>query len=215
MPTDLDRLLELAAPQSHWIALDIAVGDGQTALALAPRLARVVALDLNAETTTGDAENLPFEAGSFDLVTCRLAAHRFADCFRFMQECARLLKPAGRLLIEDLLAPDDERAARYVNAFERLRDPAHNRAFADYEWRGLYLDAGLSVEHSETITQSDVQLIPWAQQSDSTPYIIDRLQIMLAQAPSAVADWLNPQCAGTSDAAFDQHTIIIVGSKPS
>src|SRR3979411_3323399 len=42
----LARLVELAAPQPAWTALDIATGAGHVALALAPRLAHVVAADL-------------------------------------------------------------------------------------------------------------------------------------------------------------------------
>src|SRR5260370_18353131 len=39
----LPRLVELAAPQPAWIALDIATGAGHMALALAPHLAHMVA----------------------------------------------------------------------------------------------------------------------------------------------------------------------------
>ncbi len=228
---DLERLLELAQPQPDWLALDVATGGGHTALKFAPHVARVVASDLTlpmlqaARTfmtgqrvssvvySLGDAENLPFAAGVFDLVTCRIAPHHFPDCFRFVQECARVLQPGGRLLIEDHIAPEDERAARYIDAFERLRDPSHVRAFADYEWRGMFLDAGLSVTHSERFVKSGSKLVPWAERQGCAPDVVERLQVMLAQAPSAVAEWLNPQCVGTADAAFDHNYIIILGTK--
>lgn len=228
---DLARLVELAGPQPDWLALDVATGGGHTALKFAPLVGRVVAVDLtpkmlvaargfiskqaatNVTYTAGDAEQLPFASHSFDLVTSRIAPHHFPDCFRFVQECARVLKPGGRLLIEDNTVPDEERAARYVDSFERLRDPSHHRLYAPYEWQGMFLDAGLTVEHSEVLTKSGTQLMDWAERQGCTPYVIDRLQIMLAQAPDAVRDWLNPRCAGTKDATFDHHYALVLGRK--
>ena len=165
------------------------------------------------ELIEGDAENLPFARNSFDLVTCRIAPHHFPDGFRFVQECARVLSPGGLLLVEDHLAPDDERAAGYVNAFERLRDPSHHRTYAEYEWRGMFLDAALAVEHTETLVKPDTKLVPWAERQGCAPDTIQRLQVLLAQVPAAVAEWMRPQCVGTADAAFDHHYIILVGSK--
>jgi SAM-dependent methyltransferase len=229
---DLERLLAVAQPQLTWVALDVATGGGHTALKFAPRVARVVVSDLtpamlhaarefvvgqgigNAVFSAGDAEKLPFASNTFDLVTCRIAPHHFPDCFRFVQECARVLKPGGMLLIEDQLVPDDERAARYVDAFERLRDPSHHRIYADIEWRGMFLDAGLTVEHVEHFAKPDRKLIPWAEVQDCSPQDIEHLQIMLAQAPAAVAEWWQPRCVGTTDATFTHNYIIIMGKKP-
>lgn len=230
---DLDRLAALAQPQPDWLALDVATGGGHTALRFAPLVRQVVASDLtpamlaaarafireqgahNVVFTAGDAEDLPFADGVFDLVTCRIAPHHFPDCFRFVAGCARVLKPGGALLVEDQLVPDDDRAARYLDAFERLRDPSHHRIYAEYEWRGMFLDAGLTVEHAESLVKPGGKLLPWAERQGCPPEIIARLQVMLAQAPQAVAAWMNPSCAGTPDAAFDHHYIIMLGRKPA
>ena len=115
--------------------------------------------------------------------------------------------------MEDQLVPEDDRAARYLDAFERLRDPSHQRIYADYEWRGMFLDAGLTVASSEAFIKPDRKLIDWAEMQGSTPAVIDRLQVMLAQAPSVVAEWMQPKCVGTPDAMFTHHYIIIVGRK--
>ncbi len=228
---DLDRLLALAAPQPEWTVLDIATGGGHTALAFAPHVRRVVAADLtpamlraaqrflaergaaNIVFAAADAENMAFADSAFDLVTCRIAPHHFPDCFRFVRECARVLRPGGLLLIEDHLLPEDDRAARYIDAFERLRDPSHHRAYAEYEWRGLFLDAGLSVEHTKTLRRSAGGLVAWAARQGCTPETIERLQVMLVQAPDAVRAWLNPRCAGAPDADFDHSYIIIAGRR--
>ncbi len=46
-----------------------------------------------------NAEHLPFEDHSFDVVTCSEALEQIADPSRAIQEMARVLKPEGRLLL--------------------------------------------------------------------------------------------------------------------
>jgi len=227
--SDLDRLVAIAQPQPDWRVLDVATGGGHTALKFAPHVQQLVAADLtfnmleaarnHLQEQTGtirfiqaDAEHLPVPNNTFDLITCRIAPHHFPDVFRFVRECTRVLKPGGILLVQDHLLPDDEAAARYVDSFERLRDPSHVRAYAEYEWQGLYLDAGLTILHSESLTKSHV-FIPWAERQGCTPETITRLEVMLIQAPPIAKAWLNPACVGTSDATFNNHHIIISGQK--
>lgn len=227
---DLDLLLAMVAPQPHWHALDVATGGGHTALKLAPHVASVVASDLtpamldaaagfvgpqaaNVRYAASDAERLAFAAGSFDLVTCRIAPHHFPDAFRFVQECARVLKPGGSLVVQDHAAPDDERAARYIDAFERLRDPSHHHAYAVYEWQGMLLDAGLRVERVETLRRTH-ELLPWAQRQSCPPEVIERLHLLLEQAPAEVRAVMNPQHPGTPAATFDDRHLLILGKKP-
>ena len=226
---ELARMIELAQPQTDWLALDVATGGGHTARTFAPYVQQMIAADIaltmlqaaratidapNVVYTVSDAENLSFRSGLFDLVACRIAPHHFPDVFRFVQECNRVLKPGGVLLVEDLSVPDDERAARYIDSFYRLRDPSHHRCYAIYEWRGMFLDAGLEVEHVETLGHI-LDLIPWAEQQACSPAVIERLQILLKQAPQAVAEHLRPFAVGTSDASYTQVQAIIMGRKPS
>lgn len=228
---DLERLVELAQPKTGCLMLDIATGGGHTALKFTPLVGQVVALDLtpkmlkaargfitekgvaNVAFTGGDAEQLPFAAHTFDLVICRIAPHHFPDCWTFVQEAARVLKPGGKLIVQDNTVPDDERAARYVDAFERLRDPSHHRMYAGYEWQGMFLDAGLTVENLELVHKPDANLVEWASVQGQSAGVIERLQVMLMQAPEAARGWLNPHAAGTVDATFDHHYVVIVGRK--
>jgi ubiquinone/menaquinone biosynthesis C-methylase UbiE len=227
---DLDQLLAFAVPRPHWIALDIATGGGHTALKLAPHVRQVIALDLssvmlqaartfhhnkgmdNIVYLRSDAELLPFEDKSLDLITCRIAPHHFPYVHRFVMDAARVLRPGGRLVIQDQVVPEIKRAAAYLEAFERLRDPSHNHAYNEYEWRGMFLDAELRIEQM-TMLRKTHSLVPWAQMQDCPPDVIARLQIMLVQAPQAVADFVRPVAAGTPDARFDHVNILISGIK--
>lgn len=227
---DLDRLLEIAAPQSDWLALDVATGGGHTALKIAPHVHTVVASDfampMLAEAQTfiraqgarnviyshADAESLPFADSTFDLVTCRVAAHHFPDAFKFVQESARVLRSGGRLVIQDHLLPDSKAAAEYIEAFETLRDPSHHRAFNDAEWRGMFLDADLMIDHVERLARP-TKMLPWAERQGCPPDVIERLHVLMLQAPEAVKAWMNIACAGTDDASFDHVYILIAGHK--
>jgi hypothetical protein len=125
-----------------------------------------------------------------------------------------VLKPGGLLLVQDLSVPDDERAARYIDSFYRLRDPSHHRCYAPYEWRGMFLDAGLNVEHTETFEHT-IHLIEWADQQACSPAVVERLQILLKQAPKAVIEHLHPFAVGTPDAFYVQVHVLLMGRKPS
>jgi ubiquinone/menaquinone biosynthesis C-methylase UbiE len=228
--SDLDRLLEIAQPQPGWVVLDVATGGGHTALQFAPHVARVVASDLTPEmlaaaqahvTAQGatnvtfrlaDAEALPFEEATFDLVTCRIAPHHFADAPHFVRESARVLKPGGSLIIQDHLRPDGEETARYVEAMEKLRDPSHNRAYSEPEWRAMFRQAGLTVTHVERLIRRHA-FLPWAERQGCTPDVIARLGELLAHAPASAAAWLQPEQLGTPEATFANPHLIIAGQK--
>lgn len=227
---ELERLIELVQPKPDWRTLDVATGGGHTALTFSRYVQDSIAYDLtfpmlqaarqhiraqgvtNVMFVSGDAENLPFAPASFQLVTCRIAAHHFPDVFKFVQACYRVLAAGGVLLVQDQVLPNDKQAAHYVDSFEALRDPSHNRGYNEYEWRGMFLDADFVVEHSEIIIKRH-DLLPWAQRLGCIPITLERLQVMLLQAPPRVKEWMLPEYAGTDYATFCNRHMIIMGRK--
>ena len=224
--SDLDRLLEIAQPQSHWQALDVATGGGHTALKFAPHVAHVVASDLtprilesaqkhiaaqgvdNVSFRQADAEDLPFEPASFDLVTCRIAPHHFPNVQRFLQECSRVLRPDGRLILQDHLLPLDDRSARFVDDFERRRDPSHNRAFNQVEWAQLGARADLQIEYSETY-RKEHDFLTWVQRQGHGESVLSELVDMLRGAPPIARAWIRPQQLDTPQATTENRHILI------
>jgi ubiquinone/menaquinone biosynthesis C-methylase UbiE len=164
---DLPLLAEWLDPQPSWRVLDIATGGGHVARTLAPLVASVVATDLtpemldaaraaleqagcdNVEYAEADAEALPFGDAEFDAVVYRIAPHHFGDPARFVAEVARVLKPGGRFVLIDNVAPDDAPLATLMNAFERLRDPSHVRALSVPEWQHLFSAEGLKPRQAQ------------------------------------------------------------------
>jgi ubiquinone/menaquinone biosynthesis C-methylase UbiE len=228
--TDLDRLVQIANPQTGWTVLDVATGGGHTALRFASHTRLVVASDLtlamlwtarqhitskgagNILFSAADAEDLPFPAGAFDLVTCRIAPHHFNDCARFVQEAGRTLKSGGLLLVQDHVLPDDPETAGAIETFEKLRDPSHHRAFTEQEWAGMFRQAGLRVTHIERVHQRH-QFLPWAERQGCSSEIVERLARMLKQAPPAVLSWMQPQGLDTPELSFANQHVIIAGKK--
>src|SRR5207248_8157614 len=72
----------------------------------------------NAALVVTPAEHLPFLDASFDLATCRLAAHHFIDVSAAFREIHRVLRPGGRFMLSDSYAPDDEALDRFINTLE-------------------------------------------------------------------------------------------------
>lgn len=225
---DLNRLVEIANPQANWLVLDVATGGGHTALKFAPYVSKVIATDItpkmlsaaeqfirkqgvtNVVFAPADAENLPFTDDTFDLVTCRIAPHHFPDCAGFIREANRVLKTGGGLLIQDHVLPKDEAAAHFIDLFERLRDPSHNRAFRDLEWENMFKQAGLQVFHTEEIIKHH-QLQPWAERQGCSLETIQQLTGLLLKATPIAAEWLQIEKSDTSGLSFINHHILIAG----
>lgn len=149
---DLNTLIEMAQAEKSDLALDAATGGGHTANALAPLVKQVTALDLtpemlasakkfitdnghsNVEFVEGDAENMPFDDETFDIVTCRIAPHHFPNIKDFIKEVYRVLKPGGRFLLNDNAAPEVDEFDHFYNKIEKLRDYSHFRAWKKTEW---------------------------------------------------------------------------------
>jgi ubiquinone/menaquinone biosynthesis C-methylase UbiE len=219
---DLERLVELVGEKPTWEALDIATGAGHTALAVAPHVARVVATDLtpamldtarhfletrvvsNVEFARADAEELPFPAASFDLVTCRIAAHHFPHPERFLRETHRVLRTGGLLLLQDQVAPAEEATAVFVNNFERRRDPSHVRTLSEAEWENALRTTGLALETVDRFEKRAI-LEQWAGRQGSTLQDLAELRTLLAQAPPPAREWMNPRELQSPRATFLIH----------
>src|SRR5262245_37035967 len=203
---DLQRLVELAQPRGDERVLDVATGGGHTALAFAPHVREVVASDLtprmlaaaeqfireqgatNVTFERADAEALPFADASFDIVTSRIAPHHFPNPRRFVQEVARVLRPGGRFLLDDNMAPEDPELDAFMNRFEQWRDPSHVRACTVSEWCAWMAAAGLRVEHVDPLASKRYDFADWSARLRMPEAERAALESWLLQAPPRCAE---------------------------
>jgi len=148
-------------------ALDVACGAGHVSEQLAPHVRQVVGIDLtptlldlgarrlagadvrNVLLQVGDAADLPFTSGSFDLVVCRSSLHHFVDVEASLCEMRRVCRSGGRVAINELVQPpgaDATTRGRY-DAVHRLLDPSHLHALTDEELAELITVAVGTIGH--------------------------------------------------------------------
>ncbi|HWB61585.1 MAG TPA: class I SAM-dependent methyltransferase [Chthoniobacteraceae bacterium] len=184
--SDIEAALAPLHLPSGLDALDIATGGGHTAVHLAWIGHRVTAADiaepmlrraaelaasrgLRIETRLHAAEELPYPDASFDLVTCRVAAHHFSSPAAFVRETARVLRPGGHFLLIDGSVEDGQpEAEEWLHKVEKLRDPSHHRLLTPGVWSRLCEGNGLVVKKAE-LTPFKQPDLEWYFETAATP----------------------------------------------
>jgi SAM-dependent methyltransferase len=171
---DLDLLVEWCEPGPGVKALDVATGGGHVARRLRDEGCTVVTVDPApgmSPDVVSRAEELPFEDGSFDVVACRIAPHRFDDIRKAVAEMARVSQHL--VVIEDNVFIDEQ-----VEEAERLRDPTHVRCYSEEEWKEFLTDAGLEVEQFEHFERAR-SLEDWLDRVETPPKDAERVRELL------------------------------------
>jgi SAM-dependent methyltransferase len=182
-------------------ALDVATGAGHTGLYLASVGWQVTLADISAkmlerasatahergfhvDTRQHAAETFPYADGTFDLVTCRVAAHHFSDPAAFVRETARVLKPDGAFLLIDGSIEDNQPVAEeWLHAIEKFRDPSHHRLLSQGTWAKLCQDAGLRVVLSELQPFKQPDLTWYFDTANTTPENREKVLELIRDAP--------------------------------
>jgi ArsR family transcriptional regulator len=122
---DRFHLAALAAfAERAWTVGDLGCGTGTVSAALAPFVARVVAVDGSAamlqaakkrlqgfdniDLRRGELESLPIDDARLDAATLMLVLHHVPEPARALAEASRVLKPGGRVVVVDMLPHDRE-----------------------------------------------------------------------------------------------------------
>src|SRR5712692_7334739 len=107
-----------------WVVGDLGCGTGQVSTALAPFVARVIAVDAsaamlqaakkrlhgfdNVDLRRGELEALPIDDARIDCATLMLVLHHVPEPEKALAEVARVLRPGGRVVLVDMLPHDRE-----------------------------------------------------------------------------------------------------------
>ena len=186
-----DYLIRRIGADGKEHALEVAAGTCICGRALAPFVKDITCLDLTEEMLAqgkklaeengidnisfqiGNAENLPYEAETFDLVITRLSLHHFAG---------------GKLIVWDMEATEE--ALREIDdKIERMRDPSHTRILSREEFEKLF-QKDFCLQCEET-TLVPVNLNSWMNLTD-TPEDIQK----------EITDFMNKELTGGDKTGF-------------
>ncbi len=229
---DLEEAVRLLRPAQDDNMLDVACGGGHTALFFAPMVRQVVASDLtmqmlkkaqehlaeeggvdNVIFREADAEDLPFPAGSFTLLTCRMAPHHFPDVPRALREFHRVLRRGGRMAIIDTLLPPDPEVADFYQKIEKMRDPTHICAFAEEKWKQMVVDAEL-ILHETIIVPKVHDFQEWVKRAGLNQSQSQELNRFVMDAPAKIHDYFKIESfAGEVETYTDQKLLIYASRK--
>ena len=191
------------APTDH--ALDVGTGGGHAALALAPAVASVAAIDptpemlavasriaaergiANVSFTRATADALPFPDASFDVAISRFSIHHWPQPEPAFREIGRVVRPGGRLALVDMLAPEYGPLDTFLNAVEFLRDPSHARSLRASEWLSLLGAAGFSAR-LERAWELEHDVETWLAQTSPAGWRADAVRALLRDAPPAARE---------------------------
>lgn len=223
---DLERLVAWGRRHSAQRVLDVATGGGHTALAFAGFTPAVIAVDLtlpmleaardfargkgaaNVRFLASDVEALPFRDASFGVVTCRTAAHHFPAILPALREVARVLRPGGSFLLQDILGHDDRELAAFILEVEKRRDPSHVRALPQREWAAFLKAAGMTVIDEGMISKAR----PWEEWTGRmrmTPEAKADLERFVLEAPARCREGFGFRIDGGRIASFSDRMILL------
>jgi len=173
-----------------WVVGDLGCGTGQLTAALAPHVARVVAVDQsramlaaarsrlrdarNVELRHGELEALPIADGELDAAVLFLVLHYLPEPVRAITEASRVLKPGGRLLLVDLAPHAREEYRRTMGHLWQ--------GFSKDQMAAWLAEAGLEPGRYRTLPPDPqakgpvIFSLTARQRSRSTPGLYDRTQ---------------------------------------
>jgi ubiquinone/menaquinone biosynthesis C-methylase UbiE len=220
---DLDQIEAELRGSATARVLDLGCGGGHVSYRAAPHVAAIVACDVtpsmldvvartaaerglsNITVQQAAAERLPFADAGFDIVLCRFTTHHWQNMEAGLREARRVLKPAGRAIFIDVIAPADRVLDTHLQAVEVLRDASHVRNYSAAEWLASLSRSGLAVE--QMITRKLRMDFPvWIARTRASTEHADVIRSLQAGAPAIVRDHFSI----AADGSFDLDTATIL-----
>lgn len=230
---DLAWAVEAAQLSGSERVLDVGTGTGHTAFAIAPHCKSATGLDLtarmivsaaaladekqltNVQFVVADGTAMPFPDAYFDVITCRLAAHHFADPAAVAAEMARVLRPQGRLVLIDHIAPESPALDSFINQLDWLRDSSHVREWTAQEWLHRFAAAGITAHVARTYALP-LDFRWWVEQAATPADRVERLVHMLTTADEETRAAFHIEIdQDGSPRAFPLHSMVMVGVRRS
>lgn len=214
-------VLEFARFQPGETVIEVGAGTGNF-LSLFTGASSLVAIDLVPDmliqaqgnhpeilAAVGDGRTLPLHSGSVDLVTSAQMLHHVHAPLGILQEMKRVMRPGGRLLIIDQVAPDKFEEAVAMNELDFLRDPSHAASRPSSAFRVLFNLAGLTIIDQRR-WEGTQRLSEWMWPGEFPPERIRRVREFIANRGGETGmDW---RVQG-DDYIYTRRRIMLLASK--
>jgi len=222
---DLDQIESLLRDHRPARLLDLGCGGGHVSYRAAPLVDQVMACDVTASMLAtvqaaaieqgltnitvqqAPAERLPFDDASFDIVVARFTTHHWQQRDNGLREARRVLKPGGRAVFIDVIAPEDPLLDTYLQAIEVLRDISHVRNYRLTEWIAALAQAGFAIE-SLTPRRLPLRFDDWVARTKTAAEHVAAIHSLQRHAPPEVREHF----AVAADGSFTLDTITLTAS---
>jgi ubiquinone/menaquinone biosynthesis C-methylase UbiE len=223
-----DYLIKRIGAKETEHALEVAAGTCICGRALAPFVKDITCLDMTEEMLAqgkklagesqinniyfqiGNAEELPYESETFDLVITRLSFHHFVSPKKPFQEMKRVLKKGGKLVVWDMEAAEEP--LREINdKIEKMRDPSHTRILSREEFEKLF-EKDFALQCEETMLVP-VKLKKWMELTATTEDVQKEIiDLMKAELSEGSKTGFSPYIKD-SQIIFDHRWLLLIGVK--
>lgn len=174
-----DEVVTFANLEKGAKVLDVATGTGKQAFAFAKKGYDVIGIDLteamlrvaikknsygNLKFQAADATNLPFEDGTFDVVSISFALHDMPLTIRenVLKEMARVAKPNGMIVIVDYDLPKNRIGRFFIYRFVKLYERKYYSMFIESDLKGLLREAKIEIKEELPVLFGAVRILKGA-----------------------------------------------------
>lgn len=223
-----DYLIQRIGAKGNEHVLEVAAGTCICGRALAPFVKDITCFDLTEEMLAegkklakksqiknisfqvGNAEKLPYEAETFDLVITRLSFHHFANPELPFQEMKRVLKKGGKLIVWDMEATE-ESLRTIDDKIERMRDPSHTRILSREEFEKMF-QTDFTLQCEET-TLIPVKLNNWMELTDTPKDVQEKIiELMKNDLAGGCKTGFSPYVK-EGQIMFDHRWLLLIGER--
>jgi ubiquinone/menaquinone biosynthesis C-methylase UbiE len=220
----LRALVALCAPRPLDRVLDVGTGAGAAALAFAPHVSHVTAVDIspamleraeqarqalaitNVAIRWADATALPGYKAAFDLATCCDLCPYVRDAAVLFAQLQRALKAGGRLALDELIGSENPVKRATHQAIETQRSPAFVRLYSESELELRLRESGFRIDRAE-VYDKPLVLDEWLNLASATPETGAAVSRMMQTSMDGDAAGLRIQRGKNGEITFTQRRL--------
>jgi ubiquinone/menaquinone biosynthesis C-methylase UbiE len=207
------------------VVLDLGTGTGLVAQSIAPKVRKVIGVDLSdamldhararypdLDWRQMDAHKLDFNADTFTKVTARMMFHHIIDdTAGAMRECFRVLRPGGLLVLSEGVPPSEAVKDFYTEMF-RLKE--ERITFMEEDLHRLVRDAGFRSVRTSIFWIRQASIRNWLENSGLPPSLQEQIfRMHLDLHEQGKRDYKMTVTA--SDCLIDMKFVVLTALKPA